>query len=245
MSGLIENKNSNVTYLSIIGGKVTQRFKEHQVNAKGEQVTIERNITDDDGNHVKTVIERHYGGIEGHLKNISMKDGEYGTTLEVRMVTENNEYNLSFKLDSSYGRSFMFRLPNIDPNKEVKLIPYNFEDKEKTNSKGQPKKVIGINVFQKDCGLENDKVLPFWTKDNPGDLPAWEQKTVAGKTKWNSDAQLDFLYNFTEQWSKDNLESLTFPEPVMEASGMDLEQAHAKKIANLPSDSEEQDDLPF
>ena len=70
---------------------------------------------------------------------------------------------------------------------------------------------------------------------------------VAGKAKWNNDEQLDFLYKFTENWSKDNLETLTFEQPKMDASTMPLEQAHAKKMveANLPSDDEEPDDLPF
>jgi len=246
MSGLIEEQESNVTYLSIIGGKVTQRFKEHQFNGE-KQLTIERKIEDDDGNYVKTVIERHYGGIAGLLQSIKMKDGDYGTTMEIRLATPNNLYNLSVKIDSSYGRSIMFRLNNINPELEVTLKPYNFDDKEKLNSKGKPKRVIGVSVYQKDRGFEGDKVPMFWTKDEPGELPAWEKKMVAGKEKWDSDAQLDFLYKFTEKWAKDNLETLTFEQPKMDASQMPLEQAHAKKTAeaNLPSDSEEDDGLPF
>jgi len=245
MSGLIEEKQSNVNYLSIIGGKVTQRVKEHQFNGDN-QLTVERKIEDDNGNYVKTVIERHYGGIAGKLQKIEMKDGNYGTTMEVRLSTENALYNLSIKLDSSYARSLMFRLNNIDPNLEVTLKPYNFTDNEQKNSKGEPKKIIGISVFQKDRGFEGDKVPMFWTKDEPGDLPPWEKKMVAGKAKWNNDEQLDFLYKFTEKWSKDNLETLTFEQPKMDASQMPLEQSHAKKMveANLPSDDED-DDLPF
>ena len=247
MSGLIEETENNVTYLSIVNGKVTQRFKEHQT-LNGKTVTKDRDIKDDDGNVVKTVIERQYFGIGGILEGIKAKDGNYGMTLELRIRTAQNLYNFSMKLDSSYGRSFMFRLNNIDPTKEIVLNPYNFEDSVKKNSKGEPARVIGISVLQKDRGFEKDKVPSFYTKEEPKGLPEWEQTTVAGQTKWNSDKQLDFLYKTTLEWADMNLDGLSVSDinlPQEKESKSTSAAVEMLKDAGMDEDPNKPDDFPF
>ena len=46
------------------------------------------------------------------------------------------------------------------------IKPYNFEDKEKRNKKGEPIKQIGITIYDGDV-----KILPAFTKENNGNKP--------------------------------------------------------------------------
>lgn len=249
-------KNAKKIYLNIVAGKITRRLKEHLPDVDGKQISFNRDIKDDDGNVKKTVIERYHDTLDGLITNAEIdKTGDFGAML-VFTVQSDEEYTLSVPLDSSYGRGIMKRIPNIDPNKELEFAPYSFESKDEMKN-GKPKKYVGCNIFQKDCGWEKDKVPMKWTIEEPGSLPKWEQSEATGK--WNNTKELEFLAKHFVQWAKkvgaietpvEKLADAIDAEPeIMEMEKKFAEEQAAKKEGVADPIPEENtgdvDDLPF
>jgi hypothetical protein len=195
--GLNDPKSSNKLYLNIVGGRIAQRFKEHQFDGD-KQLTEEREIINKQTKEVEKVVkERYYESIDGLITNAELdKTGDFGARLVFTILDEGIEYTLQISADSSYGRAVMLRIPNVDPSKPATFNPYNFENKE--NNKMQ----TGVTIYQKGCDWEKDKVPYRWTKDNPGSLPSWEEVDKMGKKEWDSTKQLNFLAAHFEQWAK-------------------------------------------
>ena len=262
MDGLIEEKKSNLTYLSIISGRFALRVDEHQFDDSGNQITEERTYEDQQGNK-KTIIERYFKGVRGEIQEAKIENGDYGAKIVLIITKGENSMHVSFKAESSYGRSFLFRAPNINPDIEVTLKPYNFDQTDDNgniiiNKGGNPKKVIGISVWQEDCGWEKDKVPACW--DNKSEeLPSWEKTVVMGKEKWNSDKQMDFLANKFVEWANSISKSIGEPSfnPSVEDAAekvdavMNVATEHAerklepKQTEVFDKTPEEDDDLPF
>jgi hypothetical protein len=262
MEGLIEEKKSNYYYLNIIGGRFAHRETEHLTDGKGGFITEERVYKDNNDKDV-TVIERYFKGVEGEIQEAKFENSEFGTKIILIISKGGNDMHISFRADSSYGRSFMFRAPNINPNKQVTLKPYNFEQKDDNgnvvmNKSGKAKKVIGISVWQEGCGWEKDKVPAKWDSESP-ELPSWEVTTVMGKEKWNNDKQMDFLATEFDKWTK-TLSDINPVEKMKETLGLEeaadsvdavmQESTNYAKREEQPHKmddlgSKEPDDLPF
>lgn len=240
MEGLGENTaQQQIHYFSVIGNKITQRLKEHVFDKNGKQLSTERIHEADDGSK-KTIIEREYSDITGSIESAFIKEGKFGYTAEIRLSKAGNLFNLSFALNSSYARSFFLKLPNINTDKEVMFVPYNFVDKT------SGKKRVGFTVIQKECNWTDDKVPNFWTQTSPGELPPMDIDTDAmGKTTYDSKKRDKFLNKYFLDWCKE-LESITgsTAKPQQEASSMAQETAFTKEQAPQ-LDEEEDDDLPF
>jgi len=250
-----QSNNSNKIYLNIVGGKITRRYKEHQPEENGKPVTFEREIKDKKtGEVIKTVIERSYDSIDGTLQSASIdSSGSFGAMLVFNMIDNGEEFTLSLPLDSSYGRAILLRVPNIDPNKAIEFSPFNFESDTEMKD-GKPKKIVGCNIFQKDCGWDKDKIPAKWTKDNPGSLPQWVRSETTGK--WDSTAQLEFLGKHFLQWASKiggipTDDSVSQLAEAMDANPVEMEQQFAQEQADRAdtpppvSENDKPDDLPF
>ena len=248
-----QSDKANKTYLNIVGGKITRRFKTHLPEEKGKQITFNREIKDKEGNVVRTVIERYYDSLDGIITNAEIdKTGDYGAMLIFNIISD-EEYTLSIPLDSSYGRSILKRIPNIDPNKNIEFSPYNFESKDEVKN-GKPKKIVGCNVYQQDCGWDKDKVPMKWTLENPGSLPKWKQSEATGK--WDNTEELEFLAKHFVQWATNvggvepELERLAEaidaePEIMEMEKEFALEQEKKAEAKQQPQDENDVADLPF
>lgn len=226
--GLNDPKQTNKTYLNIVSGRLARRYKKHQ-EVNGKQVTIDREIKNKKGEVIKTVIERHYESVEGLIVSASIDtSGDFGSRLVFELLDDGDEFTVQIPVESSYGRSILLRIPNIDPEFPVTIYPYSFENKEGKNQ-------TGITVYQEGCGWEKDKVPYKWTKDEPGSLPDWEFAEVAGKKKWNSDKQTNFLCKHFDQWAN-NIGAIEV-ENVNENAAEILDEA---AMDDMPVD-----DLPF
>ena len=242
-----KSNNSNKIYLNIVGGKITRRYKEHQPEENGKPVTFSREIKDKiSGEVIKTVIERSYDSIDGTLQSAAIDNtGSYGSMLVFDMMDNGEEFTLSLPLDSSYGRAILLRIPNIDSNKVIEFSPFNFESKDDMKD-GKPKKIVGCNIFQKDCGWEKDKVPAKWTKENQGSLPQWVKSETTGK--WDSTAQLEFLGAHFNQWASKvgGIPVDEEPNPMEMETQFAQEQAAKAETPPPPSENDAPvDDLPF
>ena len=248
MSGLEEITSGNKTYLNIIGGRVAQRVKEHIIGNDGKRKTEERKITDDEGNVLRTVIERYYRGIGGVVQSVRVDtSGDYGATIVIDIMAKENLYVFTVQLDSSYGKSIMFKVPNIDFSKEVIFRPYNFESKDEVGKNGKPKKIVGISIVQKDDNGKEQKIEGFWTKEDPKDLPPLEKHEGVSGVKWNGDKRLDFLASQLIIHTE-SLKTLNMDKPSeIEETEAPVKTPMTEKLKEKLDMKEEtsDDDLPF
>ena len=248
--GLNESKHQSKTYLNIVGGKLARRYKEHH-EVNGKTVTIDREIKDrSTGEVTKVVIERHYQDIDGLIIGASIDTkGDFGSRLVLELMDgdTSEQFIIQIPLESSYGRAIMMRVPNVDTEKLATIRPYSFEEKDSGKTQ------TGVVIYQKDCDWEDDKVPYKWNKENPGNMPQWEFTEVAGKKKWNSDKQTNFLCDSFLAWADKIGEINTHnSDEANDPDIMDMEREFAleqeKKVeAKQPpqNDSDEIDELLF
>lgn len=55
------------------------------------------------------------------------------------------------------------------------------------------KKIVGMFLYQKDCGWEKNKVPFYYTKEEPNGWPEMVQIKRKGKVEWDDTEQLEFI----------------------------------------------------
>lgn len=88
-----------------------------------------------------------YDSLTGYITNVEFYEGDYGKVMHV-YVEDNEEFVLTMGVESSFCEDLMRKLPNVDFNKQVKLVPYSFTDE-------RDKARRGITVYQGDQKLNN------------------------------------------------------------------------------------------
>ena len=169
--GLIQ-ETSNATYLTLVGGKITQSFKTPQEGA------IER--VNKNGN---TVYEKHFKAIEGEILHATKREHpEYGIDVVIDINDDGNSYKLTLGAASAYCRAFLMKVPNIVWGERYSIVPYSFEDKEKGRM------VNGLNIFK-----GGEKIANAYSRETPNGLPELEKKKIKGKETWDDSERIEFL----------------------------------------------------
>lgn len=124
-------------------------------------------------------------GITGKIVKILAKPSEnpeYKGSWVLQMVDEDGIFSLEIPMSSGYWGSFTKKLKNIDWDKDSSLEFYYFEETRSTS----------MNIFQ-----DGKKVLPFFSKDDMGDVPTptSEKDEVTDKVKWDFSKQEKYLLN--------------------------------------------------
>lgn len=121
-------------------GSVVRVFKNSQTGLEGKKT------------------EMVYTEVIGKITKVSFYEGDYGKQLQLTVQGKEGEKPtvLSLGTSSNYGEDMMKKLPNIDLEKYIKIVPYSFVDE-----KGKSKK--GITVWQKsDETGKNEKVKNYF-----------------------------------------------------------------------------------
>ncbi len=84
-----------------------------------------------------------YDALEGYIKDIAIYDGKWGKTLQLLV----DEVTLSMGISTSFAVDIMKKIPNVDLNKKVKLVPYAFQ------SKGKARK--GVTIYQNNLKIKD------------------------------------------------------------------------------------------
>lgn len=143
-------------YLSIYNGKLAQSVKETD---EGALSRINKND--------KKIWEKYYESITGELKDVVLHSGNFGDEVHIKLAPNaDSEVIIQMPFDSKYATEFLMKLPNIDLNEPVTARPYNFNDKDKTDKDGEPRKVIGIALSQ-----SGTKINKFYTTEQPNGYP--------------------------------------------------------------------------
>ena len=141
MSG-VEQSQASGTWYSINEGKFKKKVTEDTPGA------IPRKWETTDG---KSGIkyELHYNALFGFIEGIKIVDGEYGKQIVVTLDKDQDGETpiIALAVNQKYGVDFLKKLPAIDLKKEVRIMPFNFD-----NDDG--KEVTGVRVDHKD---DNEK----------------------------------------------------------------------------------------
>jgi len=178
--GSMEGKRTN--YLTVVKGKLAQRFDLHE-QVEGSEV---RKLEGGD-NIGKEVREKYYPYVEGIMESVILSEKPWGVTdLEVTLRLNDVEGQPSYTvvLPSNKGVFYDFakRVPNISTEPEVStLIGIGTDDKR-------------IFLYMKQGG---EKVPMHYTKDNPDGMPDPVERKGKG---WDYSAREDWLYEKLEQW---------------------------------------------
>jgi hypothetical protein len=174
------NNGGSAIYLRIADGMVVEQVEE----GKGGAISRTTKPSDEHPNG-RTVWERRDKFVEGVVISMFRKEREYKgevmNSLAIRLKDGGEVYQIDLNEGNRYWSSFMLRLPNLDLSKSVRLLPYDFTDKE-------GRRVVGMNLMQ-----GSDKVQPKWTKDSPGDLPQGRKVRVNGKDVWDFEDRDQYL----------------------------------------------------
>lgn len=137
----LRNNKPEGTFISILADGSMR-----MVVPEGTEGAVKREYeTSDEKKGVKHEIV--YTELEGLIKGVKFFEGDFGKLLQIAFSGE-PLIILSVSTESSYGEDLMKKLPNIDITKEVKLVPYSFED-----LKGKKRK--GVTVYQDGNKIES------------------------------------------------------------------------------------------
>lgn len=191
--GLKSRSGGNMTYLNVMFGKLVQRVN---ADTNGAIKRVNKRNAD--------VYELHHDSFEGQLVEAMINKGEYGESIDLVFNDDGKSYKISIGLRTAYGRSFLFKTPNIDPTEVFSITPYSFEDKD------TGKTISGVTIRQNGEKLEN-----FWTKDKPGKLPALKEVELSGEKRWDDGDRIKFLKKAFDKVFG-SLEPVAAPEPTPE-----------------------------
>lgn len=138
----VTNENNKKFLTVLADGKF------HQSVPEGTEGAIVRTYEDKDGVE-KTKTELVFDEVIGKITKMSFEDGDFGKNLQLEIDADGV---ISLSTASNFGEDMMKKLPAIDLSKEVKLVPYSFEDG------GKSKK--GITVYQDDVKIDSY----YWDK---------------------------------------------------------------------------------
>lgn len=171
----LNNNQVSAIYLQVSKGKLVRQFQ----NATEKSVQrVNKNG--------KLVHEEFYDSLTANLKDIKVKDSEFGRFWTLTFNDGQMNYLLDLNFSGGYAISFLKALPNADVSAPMTIVPKYTEDGDKKSS------VLFIN--QNGKGLKH-----FWTKDNPGDLPNLQKIKIKGKESWDDSDRLEFLQDYVNK----------------------------------------------
>lgn len=114
---------SSKTFASLVGGRISIKAEE------GADGAVKREYETSSGDKgVKW--EYLYNNLRGNIQSISFVTGDYGDQIQVVV----NDVHLSINTNSSFGSDLMKKLPNLNLEEEVNLIPWKMEKDGKIKS---------------------------------------------------------------------------------------------------------------
>lgn len=169
-----ENKN----YVSILQSDGTLR----KVVPEGTEGAVKRDWETNDGSGTK--YELVFTEISGMITKVAFHKGSFANMLQLTIEDgEEEPVILSVPSDNNFGSDLMKKLPNIDMDNYVRLVPYAFEDK----ASGKSKK--GVTVYQGQEEDENGKMVGikienyFYDYDKKKNLHKFPETPIAKKGK--------------------------------------------------------------
>lgn len=174
--------------------------------------------------------EKVYHELSGKIKDISFFDGEYGKTIQL-VIVDDEEIILSVGLASNYADDIMKKLPNVKLKEEITIKPHSFK------SKKSGKLVRGVNIFQGDS-----KLFSYFHDEQKNPINGYPAPTEVIKKeqdKFDSDDWKDYFRvcnKFLKNYIGENI------LPGMSSLNNFIESVDGKEV---DEDEINVDDIPF
>ena len=158
--GAVKNVTSDVLHLSIIKGSLMQKSSEANPEA------VKREWKDDSGN-VKFKWEVPYSKVSGMITNVEFKLGDFGEQVIISLSDADEDIKIYMPTDSRYFSDFAKKLPNIDLQSEVEVMPYDFEGDKGKNVKGMSVKQNKEKVYSHYYDADKKKTINGLPQPDP------------------------------------------------------------------------------
>ena len=162
MSGFSNNSASErKIYANIVNGSFAVRAESKDKPDSMGNLPKERITENKDTKEKKTVYEYLYSELSGTLKKVEVKNvdkigWQYHLTIG---VVASPDVVVNISAGNNYGKSVAVKIPNLKIGDEIALKPYSFEDKEKKDKNGNPRKNIGVVILK-----DGEKVESYYYK---------------------------------------------------------------------------------
>lgn len=164
--GLIEKEESSIKYLHFFNGKICCRSHE------GDEKAVAR--VNKEG---RRVYERLYTGIEGVIRDIFIRESEYGKELCLLLQDNDQYFQVQCSFNSKQSRIILFRLPELNFKHTVRLNAF-----------------MGDNGYTAIAIRQDGKVVPsHFTKEKPNGLPDLKIIRVNDEEKYDGTKRNEFL----------------------------------------------------
>ncbi len=225
---IIEQKN----YFYVIEGGLRQKVDQNHPEA------VRRDWKSADGKTSGTKYERHIFALFGRIENIQFVPSDYGQKVEITLDENEEGKNpiLSIATSSKEGEDFLKKLPNIDLSKEVRLLPYAFEDSGRK----------GLSITQQDANGEfNVKITDFfWDGEkNLNGYPVAEDRENMDKEDW----KVFFIQarKFLVKYAEENILPKLETRPISVPPPKSLEEQLERQGMKYPAEDINPSEIPF
>lgn len=196
-------------------------------------------------------------GVSGILESVSIYDGKFGQQISITIKDGEEIYYLpvdiydqSNQVDNTYAESLIKLLPLLEKGQNVTISGYNFKPEDSKYPR------IGISIKVSGEKLKSEITNSYY-KDGelvPGDVPAivWVEKLGKKKPSAASiEAKDEYLLSILEReeqrltWKTNDNQNSSSEAPKEQAPKQEAAKSEPEAPAMPPSNSDDDDDLPF
>lgn len=196
-------------------------------------------------------------GVSGILESVSIYDGKFGQQISITIKDGEEIYYLpvdiydqSKQVDNTYAESLIKLLPLLEKGQNVTISGYNFKPEDSKYPR------IGISIKVSGEKLKSEITNSYY-KDGelvPGDIPAivWVEKLGKKKPSAASiEAKDEYLLSILEReearltWKNNDNQNSSNEAPKEQAPKQEAAKSEPEAPAMPPSNSDDDDDLPF
>ena len=175
---MLKNTRENKDYVSILADGTLR-----VVVPEGTENAVKREYETSDGK-TGTKHELVFTEISGIISKVAFFDGDFGKLLQLTLTDgEEKPLTLSVSTETNFGEDLMKKLPAIDMDNYVRLVPYSFNDE----NTGKTKK--GVTVYQGQEENEEGEMVDikignyFYDTDKKKNLHKFPEAPTAPKGK--------------------------------------------------------------
>lgn len=217
--------SSNNTYLKLGNGMITREWQE-EPKQEGIPDGLELKVrTIEKGkNEGKERWYVEYTDVSGYIINVELKKYDTITIIDIYLKDGIETFVLSIPEDSSYGRSFMFAMRNIDLTREIVFVPWTMTPEEwveLTGGKKPKSNKVGLTMYHDSIDKKN-KIERYYTRDTPNGLPELKQETLKGELKYVSTDRDNFLFEELVCWVFETSQALNGPSSTVADIPLDV-----------------------
>jgi hypothetical protein len=209
--GLSNESGGGGNWLIVLKGEITKRVPE------GTEGAVERTTRGG-----KKVWELKYNALEGTLTKIEVYDGDYGSQWIFTISDSSNDYKLVMPYSSGVANGFLFRLPNVNLERPVKINTYWIEGED-----GKSRQFLSIHQ-------DGIKIAPYWTKEDLKNLPPLETIEAKGQKILDDTKRLKYLRKMVDEKINPKLKEL-YP----------IDNTEQEEPEPVEQKEEDFNDLPF